>query len=365
MAAQVALRQLSPTIENYDLKNASLRLAGRDVLEEIPKFDVKDIPPFEFARLICNRTAGVLSTWLPVHSRSPQYCANQYVKACIAVGDVAVYIGKHYHPSYRERQKLFVSLAKKHEIPFCLSDDAITLINSAYSNKLGNDAKNGFRIDDMVMRDMIDNTFLAIAARCLGEKVNSVRAAGEALVRHYRDHRTLIERIDDLVCIWLRPGTRVAQAHCDSKYFFRCRHSTTNAPRQLFAVGFLLFLDSDLSRGRSVKAEIWRPWYGFGRSTVINMSMLIAFIFGAVVGSFLNVCIGRIPNDESVIHPPSHCPKCKVAIAFYDNVPLVSYFLLRGRCRACSQSISPRYFPCRVAHGSDGARVVLSVWAWF
>jgi predicted nucleotidyltransferase len=207
-----ALPQLSPTIENYDLKYASLRLAGRDVLEEIPKFEVKDIPPFEFARLICNRTAGVLSTRLPQRARSPQYCANQYVKACIGVGDVAVYLGKHYHPSYRERQKLFESLVKKHEIPFCLSDDAITLINSAYSIKLGNDAKNEFRIDDMVMRDMIDNAFLAIAARCLGEKVNSVRAAGDALVKHYRDHRTLIERIDDLVCIWLRQDKGRAKA---------------------------------------------------------------------------------------------------------------------------------------------------------
>jgi predicted nucleotidyltransferase len=199
-----ALRQLSPTIENYDLKNASLRLAGRDVLEEIPTFDVKDIPPFDFARLICNRTAGVLSTHLPPCARSAQYCANQYVKACVAVGDVAVYLEKNYHPSYRERQKLFLSLAKKHEIPFCLSDEAITLVISAYSKKLGNEAKQQFRIDDMVMRDMINNAFLAIAARCLGEKVNSVRAAGKALVKRYRDQRTLIERIDDVVCIWLR-----------------------------------------------------------------------------------------------------------------------------------------------------------------
>ncbi len=207
-----ALWQLSPTIENYDLKNASLRLAGRDVLEEIPRFDVRDIQPFEFARLICNRTAGVLSTRIPVRAKSPRYCANQYVKACIAVGDVAVYLGKHYHPSYRERQQLFESLAKNDEIPFCLSDNAITLINSAYSIKLGNDDKGEFRIDDLLMRDMIDNAFLAIAARCLGEKVNSVRAAGEALVKHYRDQRTLIERLDDLVCVWLRRDKGRARA---------------------------------------------------------------------------------------------------------------------------------------------------------
>ena len=68
------------------------------------------------------------------------------------------------------------------------------------------------------------------------------------------------------------------------------------------------------------------------------------FILGIIVGSFLNVCIGRIPNEESVVFPPSHCPKCKAAITFYDNFPLLSYLWLRGKCRACHEAISPRYF---------------------
>jgi leader peptidase (prepilin peptidase)/N-methyltransferase len=72
--------------------------------------------------------------------------------------------------------------------------------------------------------------------------------------------------------------------------------------------------------------------------------MMIVFIFGATVGSFLNVCIARIPNGESIVHPPSHCPKCKALIPVYCNIPLLSYVLLRGRCRSCSAKISPRYF---------------------
>ena len=74
--------------------------------------------------------------------------------------------------------------------------------------------------------------------------------------------------------------------------------------------------------------------------------MLYAFVFilGAIVGSFLNVCIGRIPNGESIVNPPSHCPKCKIPISFYDNIPLLSYWILRGRCRSCGEKISPRYF---------------------
>ncbi|HEX9078550.1 MAG TPA: A24 family peptidase [Desulfuromonadaceae bacterium] len=70
---------------------------------------------------------------------------------------------------------------------------------------------------------------------------------------------------------------------------------------------------------------------------------IIAFVFGAVVGSFLNVCICRMPRDESVVSPPSHCPQCGYRIRWYDNVPLVSYLMLAGKCRGCGAPISLRY----------------------
>ena len=73
------------------------------------------------------------------------------------------------------------------------------------------------------------------------------------------------------------------------------------------------------------------------------MWYIISIIFGALVGSFLNVCIFRLPKEESIIWPGSHCPHCKNAIKFYDNIPLVSYFLLRGRCRYCKGNISLQY----------------------
>ncbi|MFQ5902196.1 MAG: prepilin peptidase [Candidatus Binatia bacterium] len=74
------------------------------------------------------------------------------------------------------------------------------------------------------------------------------------------------------------------------------------------------------------------------------LTSLIVFIFGAGVGSFLNVCIVRLPKHESIVSPPSHCPACKTPIPFYDNIPLISYLYLKGRCRFCSEIISPRYF---------------------
>jgi leader peptidase (prepilin peptidase)/N-methyltransferase len=69
----------------------------------------------------------------------------------------------------------------------------------------------------------------------------------------------------------------------------------------------------------------------------------LAFVFGLLIGSFLNVCIYRWPLDLSVVKPRSHCPQCETQIAWYDNVPLLSYLLLRGRCRSCGKGISYRY----------------------
>jgi leader peptidase (prepilin peptidase) / N-methyltransferase len=70
---------------------------------------------------------------------------------------------------------------------------------------------------------------------------------------------------------------------------------------------------------------------------------VFAFIFGAVVGSFLNVCICRLPKDESVVFPPSHCTTCDYRIRWYDNIPMLSYLFLRGHCRQCGERISLQY----------------------
>jgi leader peptidase (prepilin peptidase)/N-methyltransferase len=70
---------------------------------------------------------------------------------------------------------------------------------------------------------------------------------------------------------------------------------------------------------------------------------IITGVFGAIIGSFLNVVIHRLPREESIVLPSSHCPDCGAAIAFYDNLPVLSYLLLRGRCRGCKAHISARY----------------------
>jgi leader peptidase (prepilin peptidase)/N-methyltransferase len=70
---------------------------------------------------------------------------------------------------------------------------------------------------------------------------------------------------------------------------------------------------------------------------------IIVFIFGAVIGSFLNVCIYRMPRSKSIVKPNSFCPNCEKPIEFYDNIPIVSYILLGGKCRQCGNEISRRY----------------------
>jgi leader peptidase (prepilin peptidase)/N-methyltransferase len=76
---------------------------------------------------------------------------------------------------------------------------------------------------------------------------------------------------------------------------------------------------------------------------MLALQIIFALLLGLAFGSFLNVCISRLPRHQSIVRPSSHCPHCKAPIATYDNVPLVSYILLRGRCRNCRKRISWRY----------------------
>jgi len=77
----------------------------------------------------------------------------------------------------------------------------------------------------------------------------------------------------------------------------------------------------------------------------------VALAFGLLIGSFLNVCIVRLPKDESVVTPRSHCPKCGHRIAWYENIPLASFLFLRGKCRGCGTPISWLYFTIELITG--------------
>src|SRR5208282_2213627 len=83
-----------------------------------------------------------------------------------------------------------------------------------------------------------------------------------------------------------------------------------------------------------------------GHNRVVALSTFIGifvFLFGLIIGSFLNVCILRIPAGRSIVLPASACPKCGAAIKPWDNIPVLSYLILRGKCRGCKTRISPMY----------------------
>ena len=98
---------------------------------------------------------------------------------------------------------------------------------------------------------------------------------------------------------------------------------------------------------------------------------IFLFCLGAVVGSFLNVCIYRLPRKESIIQPGSHCPHCKHKISWYDNIPFLSYIILRRRCRHCGRRISFRYFmvelftACLILILFDYFGLSLLLWIYF
>lgn len=83
----------------------------------------------------------------------------------------------------------------------------------------------------------------------------------------------------------------------------------------------------------------------FDAASILPVPLAFAFTIamGAVIGSFLNVVIHRLPREESIVFPNSRCPSCGTAIHFYDNIPIISYIILRGRCRSCRAHISIRY----------------------
>ena len=92
-----------------------------------------------------------------------------------------------------------------------------------------------------------------------------------------------------------------------------------------------------------------------------NLILFFSALFGLIVGSFLNVCIYRIPQNKSIVWPGSFCPKCGKPIKFYDNIPLISYLLLWGKCRYCKAPISCQY---PIVEAITALLTVLFVWHW-
>lgn len=91
--------------------------------------------------------------------------------------------------------------------------------------------------------------------------------------------------------------------------------------------------------------------------------LICVFVIGCCIGSFLNVCIWRLPRGESLLYPASHCPNCGHMIRPWENIPLISYLALRGKCSSCAKQISPRYFLVELLTGVLFSVVFLRIYA--
>ena len=87
---------------------------------------------------------------------------------------------------------------------------------------------------------------------------------------------------------------------------------------------------------------------------------LYAFIMGSIIGSFLNVCILRIPEGMSIVSPPSRCPRCRKPLRWFDNIPIISFLILRAKCRYCGQPISCQYALVEILTGVFAVALYLS-----
>jgi leader peptidase (prepilin peptidase)/N-methyltransferase len=93
---------------------------------------------------------------------------------------------------------------------------------------------------------------------------------------------------------------------------------------------------------------------------MLATEIILAALFGAVLGSFLNVVVYRLPRGESLVTPGSHCPSCSASVKAYDNIPVLAWMWLHGRCRACRAAISPRYPLVEAATAALCVAVVLT-----
>lgn len=239
-----SLPYLECTIQNYDFKYGSMLLAGEDVLGEIPQFRREAIAPYEIVRLICNRAAGLLSAYLPENTGSPHYYANQCMKACIAVGDAAVYLVSGYHHLYETRFEMFRSLAADDGLPFSLPPKAIDAVIEAYKRKLEGLHSAPFSIDEALMKIMIGKVYCAITRHCTDKLTYTVVQAERELLKHFKNNKSCKNIINKSIEI----------LHLNNiSNIFRTKN------RILFAQPFF-YCHSSLSRTQLLKEVFQRFW---------------------------------------------------------------------------------------------------------
>lgn len=179
------LPKLSLTMQNYDFRYGSICLDGWDVRTEMPVYPKGILPPYEMLRLLCNRSAGLLTALFQQIEVKRNYAITQEMKAWIAIGDIAVYLAEGYDTSYSTRAKIFRALVDQDELPFNLSSNAIASIKNAYTWKITGDEQYGFQSNNKWLEVAIGAAYCAIAQKCTGMISKSILEAESSVCAKY------------------------------------------------------------------------------------------------------------------------------------------------------------------------------------
>lgn len=202
------LADLPPTIQNYEFKYGARLLFGVEIRNELPDYRPDMVPTYEFVRLICNRAAGIIGA---EHGgqvdMGERYCRYQFQKACIAIGDTVVYLGRRYHYLYRERANAFSQLRLVAQ-EIGLSSDEIKIVNDAYEAKCNGQEIIAFEVDSSVVKSMLRKTYCGLASSAAGFPINDFAQAERVFVRQYRCG---MEGVNTIMQLFSRRARRVGK----------------------------------------------------------------------------------------------------------------------------------------------------------
>ena len=199
------LRELSPTIEHYELLEYATLLWGAEARSEAPKYGPEDISKYEFVRLICNRAAGILTALLPERTGCATYIANQKMKAYIAVGDCMVYLRGTYCVLYSERCRQLLNIFKQQDLAMHFTKEEQEDITKAYRRKL-NDPTHGFDPSLESAAKVLQKAYTLLAMRVGEQRVPRFATAQ----RRFR--KTLLSNsvkpVSFVKCLWIMLRSR-------------------------------------------------------------------------------------------------------------------------------------------------------------
>ena len=196
------LENLPLTIQNFDFKYGSKLICGEDKRHLIPDYNAGDIPSFELVRLICNRAAGLLLAELPANLGNASMQENQIIKAWIAIADMAIYLKRDYHTSYKKRMEIFQQMYLTGDLPFSLNEEEYAQLCLSFEKKLNGPDGSKDPMTDEYLRPVMMKVIKAFVSAQAGHAAStlvmteqSLRSLYEPRIFHARNIRANIRKL--------------------------------------------------------------------------------------------------------------------------------------------------------------------------